>query len=115
MDPQLKATLQQTVKIASSTSKNNYGERTYGSAASHKVRITGRQRIMRNSDGQEVLSNHQLVMSSSYVPKITDVVWLPDQTTSQSPWFVAAVSERVDEKGSTDYYKVYLGGVRTQQ
>lgn len=114
MDEQLLSHLLQSVSVASSTALNNSGERTYGSATARLARVIGRQRLVKNADGQQALSDKQLIMSSTYEPKTTDVFWLPDQSTADEPWRPSAVSARYDEVGNIDHYKVFLGAARSR-
>lgn len=113
-DTQLRGHLLQSVSVASSTAVNNSGERTFGSATARLARVIGRQRLVKNADGQQALSDKQLILSSTYEPKTTDVFWLPGQSTAEEPWRPSAVSVRYDEQGNVDHYKVFLGASRSR-
>lgn len=110
MDSQLQAMLGQTIKIANQSSVNNYGEPQWSSAASHSARIIGRQELVMGSERQEILSEKQLILSSTVTVNLQDRIWLPGESTaSDTGWMPLAAATRVDESGNTDYYKVWLG------
>lgn len=110
MDAQLKAQLQQTVTRATfqGYSTDGYAEPAYSTSASVTVRIVGRSRMVYDAQGQQMLSDKQLVSEDAFT--LQDLVWLPGESTSANPgWTILTVAERVDEHGDTDHYITWLG------
>lgn len=109
MDWQLKNQLKETAIRArfSSVSTDGYAEPTLSSSVSLTCRIIGKQRYVQRGD-QQVLSVKQLV--STGIVGERDRVWLPGESTSSDQgWEVLMAQVCIDEAGSTDYYRAFLG------
>lgn len=55
----------QVVTIEPFVSFDVYGEQTFGTAASHRARVVGKRRLVRNFQGEEVVSSHTVYLASS--------------------------------------------------
>lgn len=110
MDAQLKAQLQQTVLVSNSTAVNADGELVYTASSSHLARVVGKNTYVRNMKGEQVVSDKQIIFTSTVDVQINSRIYLPGETTSASGgWVPIAVATRVDENGSSDYTKIWLG------
>lgn len=58
MWPELAPFCRQVVTVEPRASVDGYGEPTYGTAVSHRARVVGKRRLVRNDQGDEVLSTH---------------------------------------------------------
>lgn len=60
MWPELVPFCRQIVTVEARSSVDGYGEPTYSTAVSHRARVVGKRRLVRNSQGDEVMSTHQV-------------------------------------------------------
>ena len=65
MLPELTSLCRQTVKVAPRTGIDGFGEVTFGADVAHRVRVTGRRRMVRNAQGDEVLSTHTVYFATN--------------------------------------------------
>lgn len=107
MDPQLKEQLKQTIKVATRTGRDSYGKDSYGTPTERAARVIGRNAFIKDSEGREVTSSHQLILEATM--NLTDRVWLPGEDSDTDPGHGAAmIGERYDELGNVDHVKVWL-------
>lgn len=112
MDWQLQAQFKQTLLIANSTSVNTDGENIYSAATSFLGRAIDKVVHVRNLLGETVMSSKQIVCGSSVDVQISSLLYLPGETTSANAgWSVSALALRIGEAGSSDHWKIWLGGV----
>ena len=112
MDPQLKAQMKDVTLIANSTGVNDDGELLYAASASALGRVIGKNVYVKNDRGESLFSSKQIVYPSSIDVRINSRVYLPGETTSADQgWVLAAIALRVGESGSSDHWKIWLGGV----
>lgn len=112
MDYQLRKQCQQTVYISTGDSVDNQtGETIPGYASSYAARVMEKTEKVTKSDGQEVVSNSQIILASSMPIACDFLVWVPGEDKDNQPGHTPlAVKNAVDEKGAFDYCKVWLGG-----
>ena len=101
MDRSLLSLLKQTVLIQTSTGADGYGQQAYGTAVSIPARIIGRNRLVRNVQGQEVISTVQIIVNGDVAVTTFSRITLPDGSTP----LVIAVLEMPDAYG-IPYHKV---------
>lgn len=65
MLPELIGLCRQTARVAARTGVDGYGQPTFGADATYRVRVSGRRRLIRNSEGDEVLSTHTLYFAAT--------------------------------------------------
>jgi len=107
VDVQLKGQLCQTVTVFEpSTALNDYGEPTYSTGAALSARVIGRQAMIRDASGQQVVSDRQLVTESAISPSA--LIRLSGESTALSLHPVRAVAERITERGASDHWKAWL-------
>lgn len=112
MDWQLQSQLKQTLLVANSSSVNSDGENVYGASTSFLGRAIDKVVHVRNSLGETVMSSKQIICGSSVDVRINSLLYLPGETTSaNSGWSVSALALRIGEAGSSDHWKIWLGGV----
>ena len=58
MLPELTGFCRQTVQVAAKTGIDGYGQIEYGANTTYRVRLVGKRRLVRNDQGDEVLSTH---------------------------------------------------------
>ncbi len=106
MDPVLKGWLNMTVTWEPFVSYSGSGVPTYGTPVQLKCFLEGVRRIVRNREGEEVVSNWTLVLDDLRVAsmKEQDRITLP---TGESPPIIR-IAPLYDDKGSVDHYEVYL-------
>lgn len=112
MDYQLRKQCQQTVYISTADSIDTQtGETIPGFASSYAARVMEKTEKVMKNDGQEVVSNSQIIMASSLPIDCDFLVWVPGEDKDNQPGHVPlAVKNSVDEKGNYDYTKIFLGG-----
>lgn len=111
MDSQLKDQLQQDILVANSTGVNSYGELQYAAAVTYEGRVVGKQEYIKGPDGESLFSSKQIVLSATADIRVNSRVYLPGETTSGNDgWVPVGLALRVNETGSSDYWKVWLGG-----
>ncbi len=60
MMPELSDLYRQSVTVEPYSSVDSYNVASYGAAVSHRVRVSGKRRLVRNDAGDEVISTHQV-------------------------------------------------------
>ena len=100
--------LRQEITVAPMTGVNIHGEPQYGPQRKIKARVEASLRKVVNSDGQEVLSDHQIFVLEPI--GLQDRIWLPgtdpaDVTQARRP---LAVRGAVDKSGRTAFWVVDL-------
>ena len=69
--PELIGLYKQFVTVAPYTGRDGYGQPTYGTGISHRVRIAGNRRLFTNDKGEEVLATHDIWFAAA--PTITEL------------------------------------------
>lgn len=67
--------LKQVITIARKTGYNAYREPTYGAQEQIPARVEAKQQLIRTRDGQEVVSDHEIVVLTDI--GLEDRIWLP--------------------------------------
>ena len=107
VDAQLKGQLRQTVTVFEpSTSLNDYGEPTYSTGVAVSARVIGRQAMIRDASGEQVMSDRQLVTESAISPSA--LIRLQGESTALALHPIRAVAERIGEQGASDHWKAWL-------
>lgn len=78
IDPALLALCPHTVKIAPRTSIDGYNKPAYGDDVEHQCLIEYRNRMVRNSRGDEVVSSAAIYLTSAPGTEVTARVTMPD-------------------------------------
>ena len=92
--------LNQSITLKSKSSVNAYNESTYTNSTI-KARFEYKRRMVRNNEGEEVLSTAQVFTETQVKPD--DVL-----TFDGRDWQVVTVENCVDLDGSVHHYEVYL-------
>lgn len=102
-----------TVTIAAASSRDAYGEITYGSATTYRARVVGEQKLIRGFTGEEVLSRHTVyvmgaavVQPEAQVTLSTGLVNSTDASAIHPPILGAG---RVPDQSGTHHAVLYLG------
>lgn len=85
-----------TVQIAAVSSRNDYGEPTYGSNTAYRARIVDKPSFVRVSDTESIEVRTVVWLNSTAVILPTARITFPDGTTPQ----IVAVERYPDEDGS---------------
>lgn len=72
-----------TVTITPFLDDNSYGEPTYGDAVSYSCLIEKKPKMVRNAQGEEVVSSATVYLTSAPTLSTKDLVTLPDSTTPE--------------------------------
>lgn len=116
MDYQLRQQCQQTIYIATQAGIDyQTGEESMGFASSYAARVMEKTQKVMAKDGTEKVSHSQIIMFSSMPTDCNFIVWLPgeDHTNWNEGHVPFAVKNAVDENGTYDYTRIYLGGGRS--
>ena len=109
MDPCLKATLNQTIYVASRTGTSSYGDSTFGAATARKARVEVDRRLVANPfTGKEEVTSHRIVVEQAI--GLNDRIWLPGHSTSDATLarIPKQVQEGISENGSLHHYEVLV-------
>lgn len=87
-----------TVTIAPYSSVNSYGEASYGTAVSYTAYVEGKQRMIRDSQGQERVSSVTVYLATTAALSPKDKLTLPSGWTPQTP-AILAVQRVADDRG----------------
>ena len=97
--------LRSTITVEPRTGQDGYGMPTYGTAVTVAARIVYRPKMVRSTEGKEVVSGVTAWVTSQLVTvAATDRITLPDATTPR----ILSV-ERVPDEAGTVYTKIYFG------
>ena len=55
----------QTVQIAARTAVDGYGQATFASNVAYRARVVGRRRLVRNDQGDQVMSTHTVYFAAT--------------------------------------------------
>lgn len=107
----LKRMLTDTVAIAAKSSRDDYGEPSFGSGTNYKARVSYEdKRVISKSvghrKGEEIVTNITIMVEKAYTPNITDRITLPD---SSAPGMIS-FKEILDQHNNTFYWELYLVG-----
>ena len=109
LDPQLRATLTDTIYIASMTARSSTGQPTYGTPASVVARVETDARTIDRPDGTQLSTMHWICLDTTRIPLLGDRLWLPgiDQTDATKAREIQHI-ERLPglTDASTDHYEV---------
>ncbi len=109
MDPQIVATMNQTIYVASATGADAYGQPTWGAAASRLVTVEPSNRIVPGPQGEQ-LQTSTLILTDAAIG-IMDRVWLPgdsasDATKARRIMLVDVIPDELS--ATTSHWEVYL-------
>lgn len=103
MDKELKALLAQTITIHPYKLTNKYNEHEYNSSATEYCRIEKNNKVITNSNGDNVLSNCQIFVDGSVNIDYRSKIVLPDGTEPG----IIAIQDEPDEHGISYYKCIY--------
>ena len=106
MDAQLKSQLTLTVSIKSESSRNNYGDPTFGGASTLSARVEKKSRMVETANGKEEKSEI-VIISETEIPK-TSLVLLPGASDANNGYKPKRVDVLYDELGNVDFYRTIL-------
>lgn len=69
--PELIGLYKQFVTVEPYTGRDSYGQPTFGTGVSHRVRIAGNRRLFTNDKGEETLATHDIYFAGA--PRITEL------------------------------------------
>ncbi len=78
-----------TVTIESLGSRNAYGHVTYGSSVAYRARVVGKQRMVTDTQGKEIISTHTIYLASNDMIDTTARITLPAGFVPSSPPIVS--------------------------
>lgn len=98
----------QTVTYKSVTGRDQYRAPTYGAANTAQARVEPKRKLIRDAQGNEVVSTHVVYTAAAVV--ITDIIWIPGEDTADTKKArrPIAIDEYVDGDGLAVYRKVWL-------
>lgn len=103
MDAGLLLLLNQHVTIAPATGVDTEGMRTYGTAVTYDALVIGKQKLVRDAQGRDVVSSAQVYVDGTAVVTAESKITLPDGTTP----VILAVSVYPGLEGVTDHKVIY--------
>lgn len=108
MDPQLKKTCRQQIWVSQLTSRDQYGDPSFGPAQPLMARVEDDTETSDQTDGTETRSRKRIVTEDRI--NLTDRIWLPgDSPTDASSGRVPfSVQELPDELGRIDHYETIV-------
>lgn len=74
----------QTIKIAPFTGRDGYGNLTYGTDVVYRGRLVGKRRLVRNDQGEQVLSTQTIYLGSNVNVSTKDRVTLSTGDTGST-------------------------------
>ena len=112
MFPELVQFCKQTVTIAPRTAVDSYGQPTYGAAVSYRVRVEGKRRLVRDDQGNEVVSTHAVYFALAPAVGAHDRITLSTGDVNSTEMGalqhkVVAVSRDLDD-GGRSHVTAYL-------
>lgn len=87
--------MRQTVTIAPWSSQNAYGEPAFGTAVTYPARVVARTRMVRDTQGREVVSTATVYLGAAPTLSVKDRLTLPNGETP----VIAAIGDYPDERG----------------
>lgn len=105
VDPELAALMTETVQLASPSSRDGYGEITYGSNTAAAARIVSSPDVMRSEMGVDFVDVQSIWLDDDYGVTQSWRVTLPDGSTPE----IAAVESYPDENGSGHHQRILCG------
>jgi len=91
-----------TITVEPFLSRGEYGEPGYGAPTTHRALVTQRQKLVRSSDGRELLAQTVVNIAGPVTIGSQDRITLPDNTMPP----VLAVQSFADETGSVHSVEV---------
>lgn len=105
VDPQLAALMTDTVTLEPYSGQNSHAEPTFGAGVQYQARVVGRTRLVRDTDGQQVVSNQTVYLATIPATLTTrDRITLPDGTQP-----LMMMIERVPDEHGAYYVAIYTG------
>lgn len=85
----------ETVGIKPWASQDEYTEPTYGASVNYKARVSGKRTMVRNAEGQEVVSSKSVYLGQYLDVTTKAQITLPDTTTPP----ILSVKQSPDDAG----------------
>ena len=63
--PELIGFCRQTVQVAARSGVDSYGQPSFGSDVAYKARVVGKRRLVRNDQGDQVISSHTVYFAAT--------------------------------------------------
>jgi len=99
MDPELLSMMPASIGVKHVTSRDAWGNPTYGATTTYKGRIENRRRKVINRDGQEVISETALYLATTAMVDINAQITLPSGYYPTSPKIIS-IKRETDEYGA---------------
>lgn len=103
MDKATLLLLNQTVTIAPATGVDGYAQPTFGTGVLVNAVVFGKQKVVKNAQGQDVLSTAQTFVNGTTAVTTSSKITLPDGTTPP----ILAVATFPDADGTTHHKVIY--------
>lgn len=109
MDAQLKAQCQQIIHVATQSTRNSFGDPSFGAATAVQARVEDDQQEYGDSPDGERRRTRKRIVTESRI-NMSDRIWLPgdspaDPSLGRSPY---QVQELPDERGGIDHYETVV-------
>lgn len=109
MDPQIVATLTQTISVASATGADVYGQPSWGAPATRSVCVERSDKILAGANGEQLRTSHLIITTSAI--GTMDRIWLPGDSSSTAslarrPMSVEPIPDELS--GTTSHWEVYV-------
>lgn len=106
LDPQIKSTLQQTIAVASASTRNEAGDLAYGAPANRLSRVELYSKRIVTADGEEKQTTHKILVELAIGEN--DRIWLPGDSSADAKLarLPLQIGVAVDENGALSHYEV---------
>jgi hypothetical protein len=102
IDPELLDLMTETITVEPFAGETGRGVRSYGSASTYQCRIVGKRRMVRDAQGEEIVSTRTIYLGSAPGVTVRDRLTLPN---GDQP-MILSVASTPDEDG-TYYETIY--------
>ena len=105
--------MRQTLTIADASTMDAFANLTFGSPTTYRCRLVGKTKLVRNSEGREVVSSqHAILASGVMVLPNAQVTLSTGDVGSTEPWAInppiMSTARYPDETGRNVYTAVFL-------
>lgn len=112
MDAQLRAQLNQIVRISTAGTVDAYGQRTVSASTLHYARVEERRAVFEGLDKETIRSSHMIIMDNDVTtPTFSSYIWLPGESASTLPANARkpkSIKPCPGEDGSLDHWEVIV-------
>ena len=99
--------MKNTINVKAQTGRSTHGDPTYGPAAPVKCRQENSSKLVKDINGNEVQSNHQISTDMEILKD--SLVWLSGEVVATDPGHnIIRVDSATTKAGATTLWHVYL-------